>query len=126
MNLPQTPHDFMREYAVQTNTHDFDRVAPLIAGDAVYFFSEGTYASEDDLRAAFERTWATIRDEDYRIEDLRWLACDERIAVCVYRFHWRGVVNGQPREGLGRGTSVLARSDAGWRVVHEHLSPMPA
>ena len=116
----------MREYAVQTNTHDFDRVAPLIAGDAIYFFSEGTYASADDLRAAFEHTWATIRDEDYRIEDLHWLACDERIAVCVYRFHWRGVVHGQPREGLGRGTSVLARSDAGWRVVHEHLSPMPA
>ena len=78
------------------------------------------------LRAAFDRTWATIRDEDYRIEDVHWVASGERIAVCVYHFRWRGVVNGQSREGMGRGTSVLTRSDAGWRVVHEHLSPMPA
>lgn len=126
MQLPQTPDDFMREYAVQTNTHDFEQVAPLIAGDAVYFFSDGSYTSVGDLRAAFEHTWATIHDEDYRIEDVRWLARDERIAVCVYRFRWHGVVNGQPRDGVGRGTSVLARSQAGWRVVHEHLSPMPA
>lgn len=126
MHLPQTPDDFMREYAVQTNTHDFEQVAPLIAGGAVYFFSDGSYTSVGDLRAAFERTWATIHDEDYRIEDVRWLARDERIAVCVYRFSWHGVVNGQPRDGVGRGTSVLARSQAGWRVIHEHLSPMPA
>jgi ketosteroid isomerase-like protein len=126
LTLPQTPQDFMRAYATQTNTHDFDRVAPLIAPAAVYFFSDGTYTGEDELRAAFERTWTTIRDEDYRIEDVRWLARDERVAVCVYRFRWRGLVDGQPREGVGRGTSVLARSDAGWRVAHEHLSPMPA
>jgi ketosteroid isomerase-like protein len=123
VQLPQTPNDFLLAYAMQTNTHDFDHVAPLIAEDAVYFFSEGTYTSEGDLRAAFESTWATIRDEEYRIEDVRWLASDERIAVCIYHFRWRGVVNGQPREGMGRGTSVLARSDAGWRVIHEHLSP---
>lgn len=126
MQLPKTPDDFMREYAVQSSTLDFDQVAPLIADDAVYFFSDGTYTQAEELRAAFERTWATIRDEDYRIEDVRWVACDDRIAVCVYHFRWRGVINGQVREGLGRGTNVLARSDEGWRMVHEHLSPMPA
>jgi ketosteroid isomerase-like protein len=126
MHLSQTPDDFMREYAVQTNTHEFDQVATLIAADAVYFFSEGTYTGREELRAAFERTWDTIHDEDYRIEDVRWLAADERMAVCVYHFRWRGIINGQPREGVGRGTSVLARSDPGWRVIHEHLSSMPA
>lgn len=101
MNRPQTPQDLMREYAMQTNTHDFNQIAPLIAADAVYFFTEGAYSSKDELRAAFERTWATIRDEDYRIEDICWLACDERIAVCMYRFRWSGMVDGQPRR---RGT----------------------
>lgn len=125
MNRPQTPQDLMREYAMQTDTHDFNQIAPLIAADAVCFFTEGTYSSKEELRAAFERTWATIRDEDCRIEDLRWLTCDKRIAVCVYRFRWSGMVDGQPREGVGRGTSVLAHSDEGWHVVHEHLSPMP-
>jgi ketosteroid isomerase-like protein len=124
--LPQTPQHFMRVYAIQTNTHDFNRVALLIAEDAVYFFNEGTYTGRDELRAAFERTWATIRDEDYGIEELRWLGCNERVAVCISRFRWRGLVDAEPREGEGRGTSVLVHSDEGWRVVHEHLSPVPA
>lgn len=126
MPASATPQDLMAGYATRTNTHDFDAVAPLIAADAVYFFSDGTFTGREELRRAFEDTWATIRDETYRIEDLRWLARDERIAACVYRFRWRGLVGGQEREGSGRGTSVLAHLDGRWQVVHEHLSPMPA
>jgi hypothetical protein len=48
--------------------------SPMIDGDAVYFSSVGTYTGTDDRRAAFERTWAVIRDEDYSIEEVRWLA----------------------------------------------------
>ena len=125
MPASATPDDLMREFATRTNTHDFDAVAPLIADDAVYFFSDGTHTGREELRRAFADTWATIRDETYGIEDVRWLARDERIAVSVYRFRWRGVVDGQEREGSGRGTSALARMEGGWRVVHEHLSPMP-
>ena len=54
--------------------------------------------------------------------DVRWIATDDVVAVCWYRFTWSGLVDGQPRSGGGRGTNVLTRRDGSWQMVHEHLS----
>lgn len=42
--------------------------------------------------------------------------------VRQYDCSWSGVINGEPASGSGRGTTVLQRSQDGWKVVHEHLS----
>jgi ketosteroid isomerase-like protein len=107
------------------NSADFDRVAPLIADDAVYWFTDGSFEGLDDVRQAFEQTWATIREETYRIGDARWIAVSDTVAVCVYRFTSSGMVDGHPFAASGRGTSVLVRGTGGWKIVHEHLSKDP-
>jgi ketosteroid isomerase-like protein len=71
------------------------------------------------------KTWDFIQNETYHIDDVRWIAQDTETAVCIYIFHWRGLVNGRTAEGTGRGTSVLRKMDEAWKVVHEHLSGMP-
>lgn len=114
--------EFVQRYVQATNSHDFDQVAPLIARDAVYWFSNGVHEGIGAIRAAFETAWATIADEKYDISDVRWIAADDLVAVCLYRFTWSGLVDGQPRSGGGRGTNVLARRDGSWQMVHEHLS----
>lgn len=58
----------------------------------------------------------------YRIEDVRWLVADDRIAVCVYRFRWNGEGKDGPVSREGRGTSVLRNVGGSWKVMHEHLS----
>jgi uncharacterized protein (TIGR02246 family) len=114
---------FMTRYERATNSHDIDRVAPLIAEDATYWFSDGSHQGLAAIRGAIERTFATIQDEVYRIEDLEWIVLAADHAVCRYRFFWRGVVDGRPRSGQGRGTNVIVRRDDGaWRMQHEHLS----
>lgn len=117
--------DFMAEYIRQTNTHQFDAVAPHIDEEAVFWFSSGSHRGVVAIRAAFERTWATIQDEVYAIEDLEWLTVDEASATCLYTFRWQGNIDGVSREGNGRGTSILRKGDGRWRVVHEHLSARP-
>ncbi len=121
-----TSTEVMREYERRTNTHSFATVAPLIAGDAVYWFGDGSFVGIDAIAQAFERTWATIREERYVIEDVQWLVNDERAAVCVYHYRWQGIVAGEVKQGMGRGTSVLRPVDGVWKVVHEHLSRLPA
>jgi uncharacterized protein (TIGR02246 family) len=116
--------EFLRHYEEASNSHDFDRVAPLLADDAVYWFSNGTHVGIDAIRRAFETTWAAILDEDYRITDVRWLVATDQAAACVYTYSWSGVVGGQRRSGGGRGTNVLRRGESGWRIVHEHLSQL--
>jgi uncharacterized protein (TIGR02246 family) len=113
---------FVEEYERATNSHDFGRLAPLIAPDATYWFTDGSHRGLDQIRAAVERTFATILGEVYRIHDLEWVAVADDTATCRYAFCWTGTVDGEPASGHGRGTNVLARRGGTWRMVHEHLS----
>lgn len=111
-------------YRERINEHDFDRLRPLISPDAVFWFGDGSHVGIDAVRVAFEKTWAQLADETYRLDDLVWIARGG-VAVCLYSFHWRASEAGQPVAGQGPGTSILARSAAGWQIVHEHLSANP-
>jgi ketosteroid isomerase-like protein len=113
---------FLRRYEQANNSHEIDRVVPLIAEDAVYWFSDGSYRGSDEITGAIERTFDAIRDEKYEITDLEWVVLVADHAVCRYRFFWTGVVDGQPRSGQGRGTNVIVRRDGAWKMQHEHLS----
>lgn len=120
--MPAELTAFMRQYEEATNRHDFDLLAPLIAEDATYWFTDGSHRGIAAIRAAVSRTFATIQDEVYRITDLEWVALADDFAVCHYQFHWSGTVDGEPASGRGRGTNVLTRRAGTWLMLHEHLS----
>ena len=122
---PTTPQECLQEYERRTNTHCFAAVAPLIADDAVYWFTDISYRGRDTIRQAFERTWAFIRDERYTIDNVHWLDEDEHTATCIYTFHWQGMTLHGPAEGSGRGTNIFRKQDGHWQVIHEHLSGLP-
>ncbi len=67
---------------------------PLIAEDATYWFTEGSYHGIDAIRAAVERTFTTILDEVYEIQDLEWVAVADDLAVCRCRFSWKVSLTG--------------------------------
>lgn len=116
-----TPENLMAEYERRLGTCDFDQVAPLIANDAIFWFTDGTHRGVGEIRKAFERTWSILKNETYWLDDMQWLAVGDDAAACTYRFNWRAEINGAPAQGNGRGTTVLQR-DGDWRIVHEHLS----
>ena len=113
---------FMRAYEEANNSHDVDRVAPMIAADATYWFTDGSYHGRGQITAAITRTFTAIRDETYEISEVEWIATSTEHAVCRYRFSWTGIVGGEPRSGHGRGTNVLAKRAGQWQIQHEHLS----
>ncbi len=113
---------FMTEYERAANSHDLGRVLPLIADDATYWFTDGSYRGREEIADALARTFAAIHDEVYEIRELQWVTLAGEVAACRYRFSWRGVVDGRPHSGRGRGTNVLVKRDGAWQVEHEHLS----
>lgn len=115
---------FLKEYERTTNTHDFNNVRPLIAEDAVYFFSERTLKGIGEIEKAFVETWDRIKEETYSITDVQWIALSPEVAVCTYTFNWSGIVNGTPKSGSGRGTNVLVKTGGAWHMAHEHLSTL--
>jgi ketosteroid isomerase-like protein len=113
---------FMAEYERAANSHDVQRILPLIADDATYWFTDGSYRGREEITDALERTFAAIHDEVYGIRELEWVAATDEFAACRYRFSWRGVVDGQPSSGRGHGTNVLVKRDGAGQVQHEQLS----
>ncbi len=85
--------DVLEKYKIEINSHDFDRLIPLISKECQFWFTSGTYVGLDQTRKAFEKTWGMIKNEIYAISELEWIAESEKTAVCIYTYHWSGLVN---------------------------------
>lgn len=113
---------FLHEYERLANLCNFDAIASFIDEQAVYWFSNGSYQGIDEIRGAFEETWQHIKQEKYAISDVCWLFANGKEAVCIYRFHSDGIVDGRKQEYSGRGTNIFQKKNGVWKITHEHLS----
>lgn len=113
---------FLKTYEQAANTRDFGNVSPLIADDAMFWFTDGEYKGKSAIRKAFEDTYASIQDETYTISDVKWIAVDQQVSVCMYRFRSNELVNRKRQVYAGKGTNVLKRINGNWQIIHEHLS----
>ena len=121
--MTETADEFMLAYEQATISHDVDATLALVDERAVYLFSdESVHIGKRAVAKVLRRNFDLIRNERYSIDNLTWLAKTETVAACVYDYSWSGTINGEPASGSGRGTTVLQRSNDGWKVVHEHLS----
>lgn len=113
---------YLEAYEKATNSRNFNNVEPLIAKDAVFEFTNGTFQGIEAIRKAFEDTYAKIRHETYSISDVDWVKVGYRNAVCKYRFKSDGIVDGKRQVYEGYGENQLKRIDGNWRIVHEKLA----
>lgn len=112
-------------YVEALNTHSWDRIAPHVAADAVFIFTEDTFIGHAAAKAAFEKTFKLIENEVFSLHDIVWTVVTEDVATCHYEFRWKGLISGQESSGGGRGTSILRKVDGRRLVAHEHLGPYP-
>lgn len=122
----RSPQEALAFYGAAINRHRFDDLLPVLSPDVVFWFSSGSHRGVNAARLAFEAVWKRVVDETYAIDDVEWIVQNDRSAVCLYRFSWRGFVDGVPAEGGGRGTTALCNVEGTWVIVHEHLSTEPS
>jgi|GEM_PF-464292 len=122
LELQRELDTFLKAYEKAANSRDFDQVAPFIADDASFWFTNGQYQGKQEVRKAFEETWENIKEEIYTISNIRWVGKNYWVSACSYNFKSDGIVNGERQVYEGKGTNVVARIKGRWRVTHEHLS----
>lgn len=130
VSMAAAPTDMNHATALSTyvealNTHAWDRIAPHVAEDAVFIFTEDTFTGHTAAKAAFEKTFALIQDEHFSLHDIVWTVVTDEVAACRYEFRWKGLISGQEASGGGRGTTVLRKANGRWLIAHEHLGPYP-
>ncbi len=114
--------DLLKAYEKANNSHDWKQVEPFVHSNASYFFTDGTFNGIEEIKEAVTATFEKIQEETYTVSNIRWVVADDTVAVCTYDFHWKGVVEGKPKESSGRGTNVWVNQEKGWQIIHEHLS----
>ncbi|GGA85109.1 YybH family protein [Ornithinibacillus halotolerans] len=116
----------LANYIEATNTHDFRNVRKVLDEQAVYWFSNRTCETLEDIGNYFENAWNTIKEEVYSAVDVNWIVVEDKTATCLYTYHYEGYYNGEFISGEGRATNVFVKKSSGeWKLIHEHLSPMP-
>lgn len=110
-----TPETVMAAYAERINQHDFSLLALLIAENAVFWFSSGSYVGLDQARRAFERTWQRLQNETYWLESLTWIVKGDQAASYTYHGCRKPLVNCL----LSSGTLSLAASRFSMSVNQE-------
>ena len=85
----------MQVYEDAANSGNFERVKTPLSDDAVYWFSDGSYIGVNRIQLAFEKTWNTIKNENYSISELKWLHKALDCAVCIYNFNSTGTIDGK-------------------------------
>jgi ketosteroid isomerase-like protein len=95
----------------------------LLTDDVVFFYSNGSaVVGKDAFAALMTANWKVVSDYEYSTVDALWIAESDAAAYVIYGFAWSGVAGGAKVGGSGRGTRVLSKDGAGWRIAHEHLS----
>lgn len=123
---PAMNHEIaLATYVEKLNTHAWDHIAPCVAEEAVFVFTEGTFVGKAAAQAAFEKTFKLIENEVFSLHDITWTVVTSEVATCHYEFRWKGLIRGQESSGGGRGTTILRHVDGRWLITHEHLGPYP-
>jgi len=112
---------FLEAYEKAANSRIFKNVDPFIADQALFICTNGTFKGKQEIKKAFEDTWAKKQNKKYSITDVKWLKFGYRNAICTYLFKSDGIVNGKRQVYESSGINVLKRINGNWRILEEHL-----
>lgn len=116
--------EFLQRFELAQSTRDFNQVAEMIHPDALFRFNDGDFRGLEEIREAFERTWALdVEESTYRVENIVVETIDTASAVATFDWVWSGEGEGGPFQIHGRGTTIVVEHEVSLRVLIEHLSP---
>ncbi|KAB2333987.1 YybH family protein [Bacillus mesophilum] len=115
----------LQNYIKATNTHNFEEVRKSLHPNAVYFFSDQTCTTHEEIQAYFENGWSIVQEESYQAKNVNWLYSGSDSATCTYTYFYEGYIDGKTISGRGRATNIFVKESDEWLLIHEHLSPLP-
>ncbi|MFS0785231.1 nuclear transport factor 2 family protein [Shouchella sp. 1P09AA] len=116
----------LKMYIEATNTHCFKEVRKRLHPNAVFYFTDKSCFSMEAIESYFETAWEQIKDEIYEAKDIQWQFVTEEVAACTYIFSYEGYRDDSFISGKGRATNLFVQHEHEWKLIHEHLSPMPS
>ena len=120
---------FLNHFEEVAMKEDFGLLEDMIDERAYFRFNDGDFLGRKSIPAAFEKTWkgdSTVKKARFYLSDIVVLTADKASAAATYTYNWEGAQGSREFKIQGRGTRVLAHEGGRFRIIHEHLSRLPA
>ena len=120
---------FLNHFEEVAMKEDFSLLADMIDERAYFRFNDGDFVGRKAIQAVFEKTWKgdpTVKKARFYLSDIVVLTTDHASATATYTYNWEGAKGSQSFKIHGRGTRVLVYEGEKFRIIHEHLSRIPA
>ena len=120
---------FLNYFEEVAMKEDFSLLADMIDERAYFRFNDGDFVGRKAIQAVFEKTWKgdpTVKKARFYLSDIVVLTTDHASATATYTYNWEGAKGSQAFKIQGRGTRVLVYEGGKFRIIHEHLSRIPA
>ena len=120
MNPAETKREMVRRMLAK----GLPATMELIADDAVYFWSNGSAMfGKSAIEAAMKANFDSLVGDTYDVRDITWIAENDDVAACVFRFRCTAVVDGQP--GRRQRSRRLGPQARGRAVAYRPREPQP-
>ena len=114
------------KYKIELNSHDFERLVPLISDDCNFWHPTGTYKGMAQIRQGFESDWKKITEKKSDFSKADWIIESDSEAACTYTFYYSGIAKNQNIYERVHGTTCFRLEQDHWKIFQEHLSFFPA
>ncbi len=113
------------DYIQALATQSWEAAETFFHEEATVIFAEGTYCGKRQIAMAIGKTFSIIRDEHFKVRNLRWNLKRETFATCTFEYEWSGTINKKRFTNPGRGTLAWVHENGCWQIINEHFGPMP-
>ena len=120
---------FLNHFEEVAMKEDFRLLQDVIDEQAYFRFNDGDYIGRRSIQAVFEKTWKgdpSVKKARFYLSEIVVLTTDRASATATYTYNWEGAQGTREFKIQGRGTRVLKYEGGSFRIIHEHLSRIPA
>ena len=120
---------FLNHFEDVAMKEDFSLLQDMIDEQAYFRFNDGDFIGRKSIQAVFEKTWKgdpSVKKARFYLSEIVVLTTDRASATATYTYNREGAQGTREFKIQGRGTRVLKYEGGKFRIVHEHLSRIPA
>ena len=116
---------FIKKYQQAITRQNWEELKDYFHENCAVLYSDGTYVGKPMLKQAFDKTYALMKNGEYSLTDFHFPVITDKFCSCVAKFYWSAEIYGKSINSEHRITLFIAKDDNEWKIVNQHLGPMP-
>lgn len=118
-------NEFINRYESAITMQKWDELSDFFHDNCAVLYTDGTYVGKNMLKLAFDKTDALMKNGKYNLTEIHYPIINKKFCTIVGIFKWSSEIYGTPINSENRITLCIVNDKGYWKIVNQHLGPMP-